>query len=74
MLKITPEIINNFEKHHVCDKDTAFKGIQEHKKILDAIKEMNPEKAKDAMKEHFDVLYQYCYNIEPQSEKSSLPE
>ena len=24
MLKITPEIITNFEKHHVCDKDTAF--------------------------------------------------
>ena len=27
MLKITPEIITNFEKHHVCDKDTAFRGI-----------------------------------------------
>ena len=28
MLKITPEIITNFEKHHVCDKDTAFNGIK----------------------------------------------
>ena len=62
MLKITPEIINNFEKHHVCDKDTAFKGIQEHKEILDAIKEQNPSAAKIAMKKHFDVLYQFCYN------------
>lgn len=62
MLKITPEIINNFEKHHVCDKDTAFKGIQEHKEIIDAIKEQNPSAAKIAMKKHFDVLYQYCYN------------
>lgn len=61
MLKITPEIITNFEKHHVCDKDTAFMGIQEHKDILDAIKEQDPVAAKAAMKKHFDVLYQYCY-------------
>lgn len=62
MLKITPEIINNFEKHHVCDKDTAFKGIQEHKAIIDAIRERNPDAAKNAMKIHFKALYQYCYN------------
>ena len=64
MLKITPEIITNFEKHHVCDKDTAFKGIEEHKAIVDAIREQNPEQAKTAMKKHFKDLYQYCYNIE----------
>ena len=64
MLKITPEIINNFEKHHVCDKDTAFKGIQEHKAIIDAIREQNPEEARKAMKVHFKVLYQYCYSVD----------
>lgn len=64
MLKITPEIINNFEKHHVCDKDTAFRGIQEHKDILDAIKASDTDAAKSAMKVHFKVLYQYCYNAE----------
>ena len=64
MLKITPEIITNCEKHHVCDKDTAFRGIQEHKAILDAIKNQDPAKAKGAMKEHFGILYQYCYNTE----------
>jgi len=63
MLKITPEIITNFEKHHVCDKDTAFKGIQEHKEILDAIKVQDSFAAKAAMKKHFDVLYQYCYQV-----------
>jgi GntR family transcriptional repressor for pyruvate dehydrogenase complex len=63
MLKITPEIITNFEKHHVCDKDTAFNGIKEHKAILDAIKNQNPSEAKNAMKKHFKVLYQYLYNI-----------
>ena len=63
MLKITPEIINNFEKHHVCDKDTAFKGIEEHKDIVDAIRNQDPDQAKAALKKHFKDLYQYCYNI-----------
>ena len=63
MLKITPEIINNFEKHHVCDKDTAFIGIQEHNAIIDAIRDNDPAAAKDAMKKHFKALYQFCYNI-----------
>ena len=63
MLKITPEIINNFEKHHVCDKDTAFIGIQEHNTIINAIRDNDPAAAKDAMKKHFKALYQYCYNI-----------
>ena len=62
MLKITPVIITNFEKHHVCDKDTAFKGIQEHKDILDAIRSMDTSEAKNAMKKHFKNLYQYCYS------------
>ena len=63
MLIITPEIITNFEKYHVCDKDQAFKGIEEHKDIFDAIKEQNPQLAKEKMKVHFKMLYQYCYNI-----------
>jgi len=63
MLKITPEIITNFEKHHVCDKDTAFKGIEEHKAIIDAIRNQDPDQAKTEMKKHFKDLYQYCYNI-----------
>jgi len=64
MLKITPEIINNFEKHHVCDKDTAFIGIQEHNDIIDAIRSQDPDAARRAMKKHFKSLYQYCYSAE----------
>ena len=63
MLMITPEIITNFEKYHVCDKNRAFLGIQEHKDIYEAIKAQNPQLAKDNMKKHFSALYQYCYNI-----------
>lgn len=63
MLTITPEIITNFEKYHVCDKGMAFRGIEEHEDIFNAIKEQNPQLAKERMKVHFKTLYQYCYNI-----------
>jgi GntR family transcriptional regulator, transcriptional repressor for pyruvate dehydrogenase complex len=63
MLIITPEIITNFEKHHVCDENQAMKRIQEHEDIYNAIKDQNPQLAKQKMKEHFKALYQYCYNV-----------
>jgi len=63
MLIITPEIITNFEKYHVCDKGLAELGIIEHQAIFDAIAQQNPKLAKQKMKEHFSVLYQYCYNV-----------
>ncbi|WP_350288955.1 FadR/GntR family transcriptional regulator [uncultured Croceitalea sp.] len=62
MLIITPEIITNFEKYHVCDSNQSFKGIQEHEDIFQAIKDQNPKRAKEMMKIHFRVLYQYCYH------------
>ena len=63
MLIITPEIINNFEKYHVCDKDQGPKRIKEHQNIFDAIKEQDTQLAKQMMKDHFNELYKYCYNI-----------
>lgn len=63
MLTITPQIIIDFEKYHVCDKNQAVKGIKEHTEIYEAIKEQSPDLAKQKMKDHFSVLYQYCYNI-----------
>jgi len=63
MLIITPEIITNFEKYHVCDKDLAYRGIREHEEIYQAIKDENPRLAKQKMKSHFHALYQYCYNV-----------
>jgi GntR family transcriptional repressor for pyruvate dehydrogenase complex len=62
MLSITPQIIIDFEKYHVCDKRLAQIGIDEHKAIYKTIKEQNPKLAKQKMKDHFSVLYQYCYN------------
>ncbi|MEP0262621.1 FadR/GntR family transcriptional regulator [Dokdonia sp.] len=63
MLIITPEIITNFEKYHVCDSGMAQSGIEEHRRIYEAIEEQDPQKAKAMMKKHFKALYQYCYNI-----------
>ena len=62
MLKITPEIITNFEKYHVCDENQAVMGIHEHQEVFDAIKAQDPGLAKSKMKAHFKALYQYCYN------------
>jgi GntR family transcriptional repressor for pyruvate dehydrogenase complex len=64
MLIITPEIITNFQKHHVCDAGLAQRGISDHQAIFDAIKDQNPQLAKQKMKDHFKELYNYCYNVE----------
>jgi GntR family transcriptional repressor for pyruvate dehydrogenase complex len=63
MLIITPAIIPNFGKYHVCDENQALLGIQEHKAIYEAIIAQNRQLAKQKMKEHFKTLYQFCYNI-----------
>ena len=62
MLVITPQIITNFRKHHFCDDDLAFKGIDEHSAIYEAIKLQDPQLGKQKMKDHFKELYKYCYN------------
>ena len=62
MLMITPGIIINFEKYHVCDKDKALTGIKEHRAIYDAIVSQNSGEAKETLKIHFNELYQYCYH------------
>ena len=64
MLKITPEIITNFEKYHVCDENQKVIAIEEHRNIFNAIVKQDAKLARECMKKHFKVLYQYCYNIE----------
>jgi len=63
MLAITPRIIMDFEKYHVCDKQMNKVIIGEHIKIYEAIELQNSKLAKQRMKEHFKALYQYCYNV-----------
>jgi len=61
MLSITPQIIIDFGKYHVCKNNTAVSAIEEHQAIVDAIRAKDPARAEEKMKEHFSVLYQYCY-------------
>ena len=63
MLTITPQILIDFEKYHVCDKNQAILGIKEHTEIYEAIKKQDPKLAKQKMKDHFHILYQYCYSV-----------
>lgn len=64
MLIITPEIITNFEKYHVCKNSMTGENIIEHQQIYEAIKEKNPEKAKRELQFHFKTLYEYCNKTE----------
>ncbi len=64
MLIITPEIITNFEKYHVCDSGMSRKGIDEHQAVFEAIKDQDSDRATEMMKNHFKVLFQYCYESE----------
>lgn len=64
MLSITPQIIMDFEKHHVCDKQLERGRIEEHLEIFEAIKDKNPNLAQQKMKDHFSVLYEYINKIE----------
>jgi GntR family transcriptional repressor for pyruvate dehydrogenase complex len=64
MLKITPEIITNFAKYHVCEDDRFPKRIEEHQAIYRAIESGDPKEAKQRMKDHFEELYKYCYHTD----------
>jgi GntR family transcriptional repressor for pyruvate dehydrogenase complex len=63
MLIITPGIITNFEKYHICDKKKSIISIEEHRAIFDAIKNQDSYLAKEKMKVHFAELYKYINNV-----------
>lgn len=64
MLLLTPEIITNFEKHHVCSDTKGFKLVKEHTEIYEAIVAKDSQLARERMKNHFVALYEYCYKLE----------
>ncbi|MCB4797250.1 FadR/GntR family transcriptional regulator [Neotamlana laminarinivorans] len=63
MIGITPQIIVDFKKYHKDYNSLDELRILEHAEIYEAIKERNPQLAKEKMKKHFKMLYQYCYDI-----------
>jgi GntR family transcriptional regulator, transcriptional repressor for pyruvate dehydrogenase complex len=52
MLIVTPDILTHFTKHNVCGGGKPFGALQEHKEILEHIKNQDPEKAEKAMINH----------------------
>ncbi|WHF51479.1 FadR/GntR family transcriptional regulator [Chryseobacterium gotjawalense] len=62
MLTITPEIISYFNSMPVCDENQQITAIKEHEAIFAAIKNQDPQEGKLKMKEHFKVLYKFCYD------------
>ena len=57
MLIITPGILTNFEKYHVCDENQAYLGMQEHEEIYNAIEKQDPKLAKEKMKINFMIVF-----------------
>lgn len=66
MLIITPEILTNFEKYRVCNKeeDEGLARIKEHTEVYEAIIAQDPDLARQKMKIHFKALYEYCDSVE----------
>ena len=52
MLIVTPDILTHFTKHNVCGGGKPFGALQEHKEILEHIKNQDPDKAEKAMINH----------------------
>ncbi|WP_276167841.1 FadR/GntR family transcriptional regulator [Zobellia alginiliquefaciens] len=61
MLLITPEIIVAYDIDRVCDGDVALSEVKKHEDIYMAIRDQNPNLAKEKMKLHFSKLYDYIY-------------
>lgn len=57
MMLITPDILRNYISKNVCGDGKFYKALEEHRMILTAIKEQNPDKAEAVMTEHLkDIL------------------
>ena len=52
MLIITPELLHQYNKLEVCDPKKNDQRISEHRAIVEAIKEQDPEKALGMMRHH----------------------
>lgn len=56
---IVPDITGYFSKEHICDRTRAVKLVNEHQKILDAIKKKDPEQALQALCAHYEALREF---------------
>lgn len=72
MLIITPDIIKSFNKLEVCSKDGRFyESLDEHKIILEHIKNRNPIAAAASMNTHLQDVLEYSQDIKKLDEDNS---
>ena len=62
MLIITPDIMQYFKKHNVCEGRTQ-KSVEEHEILLQHIIDREPEKAGVAIKEHLREISEYVKTL-----------
>lgn len=62
LMIITPDIVKNYINLKVCD-NMHLKALEEHREILNHIKDQNPEKAAKAMQEHLSDVQEFSKKI-----------
>jgi len=63
MLLITPEIIWSYNQDEICEGDKVLSEIKKHEDIYLAIKEGNPQLAREKMNIHFTKLKEYLASL-----------
>ena len=56
MLIITPDLLQHYQQLEVCDPKKNNQRMQEHRAILEAIKEQDPDKAMNVMRHHLNDI------------------
>lgn len=64
LVTITPDIMTNYSKHKMCDTHLIVsKASQEHRELLNAIRNKDADKAEDIMREHLEEVVEYARKL-----------
>lgn len=63
MLIITPDIMQYFKKHNVCGEGRSGLAVEQHEIILEHIKNQDPDKAGQVVREHLSGIIEYVKTL-----------
>ncbi|MEQ9404303.1 MAG: FadR/GntR family transcriptional regulator [Cyclobacteriaceae bacterium] len=63
MLIITPDIMQYFKTHNVCGDGRSGIAVEQHEVILEHIKNQNPEKVGESIREHLKDISEYVKTL-----------
>ncbi len=63
MLIITPDIVSHYISLEVCKDGRFYQALEEHKEILEHIRNQQAESAASAMRQHLDDVLQYSMDL-----------